>query len=79
MPGTGVDGEVAEPENPTRRPERFATPQDEYGRSDALYRHRNQRDGTTSEPTQGVSTETVPTPVRASEASTSASPSGGEH
>lgn len=79
VPGAGVDGEVAEPENPTRRPERFATPQDEYGRSDALYRHRNQRDGTTSEPTQGVSTETVPTPVRASKTSTSASPSGGEH
>ena len=69
VPGGGVEGEVAEPEAPTRRPERFATPQDEYGSSDTLYRHRSQHGLNPGAPTQGVTTETVPTPVRGPEVS----------
>ena len=82
-----LEGPVgADSEEPTRRPERFTTPHSDYGASDNLDRHHVERDQQTLEGGEGVSTETVPTPVAGdteeatpgAEAQTSMSLNGGE-
>ncbi|CAM4381690.1 MULTISPECIES: Na+/H+ antiporter subunit D [Corynebacterium] len=82
-----LEGPVgADSDEPTRRPERFTTPHSDYGASDNLDRHHVERDQRTPEGGEGVSTETVPTPVAGdteeatpgAEAQTSTSTDGGE-